>query len=454
MKNNLPLISKNTESTDPQFSLGSFSNPKIWALDMGFFDPAWVSYLEAECEEEKINESILNDINTTVQLVIQYSNNDNDIINDINIDNNLNVVVDSARSNKPNNNNNNNNNNQKLSPSQHPSPSIENNENDSFYISDSTQYTPKSLYKEPYVTYVFGNFEMQKNKKQNCERTNSTDSSSSRYTNQTSSSSVNNSYSNNNSYNNLNNISNISNNSHHGKHSNNSNNLNNNSHNNLLPRVNSFLIPGLGPGSMQKQNSNEDLNMGNMGRKKSPERGLHRSNSNNNNNNSHSHINHSSSSSHPNNSHSNNNGHNNNHNSSNNNGNSRVSHGLNIDTSQPLPGRKGSFATRDSSSNLQNQGLGPGHGQSHSPTQGQGQGKNSVSNSDQGQGQGGGKSSGSNVDNTMSTDYYSLIMMSPDLTSEVPGGEFVHWVRTYNSFLVLFLLYFYFCFRQLSISLF
>lgn len=51
MKNNFKIMKTKADLNEPLKNLGSFSNPKIWAQEMGFYDPAWVvSFFAQSCE--------------------------------------------------------------------------------------------------------------------------------------------------------------------------------------------------------------------------------------------------------------------------------------------------------------------------------------------------------------------------------------------------------------------
>ena len=51
MKNNFKIMKTKADLNEPLKNLGSFSNPKIWAQEMGFFNPAWVvSFYAQSCE--------------------------------------------------------------------------------------------------------------------------------------------------------------------------------------------------------------------------------------------------------------------------------------------------------------------------------------------------------------------------------------------------------------------
>ena len=51
MKNNFKIMKSKADLNEPLKSLGAFSNPKIWAQEMGFYNPAWVVSFYAASRE-------------------------------------------------------------------------------------------------------------------------------------------------------------------------------------------------------------------------------------------------------------------------------------------------------------------------------------------------------------------------------------------------------------------
>jgi hypothetical protein len=68
MKNNFKIMKTKADLNEPLKNLGSFSNPKSWAQEMGFYNPAWVVSFHAQsCEVPESKGS-----DPTVHLIIHF----------------------------------------------------------------------------------------------------------------------------------------------------------------------------------------------------------------------------------------------------------------------------------------------------------------------------------------------------------------------------------------------
>ena len=139
MRNNLPLLNKNHHLTDTyhseQVKANPFSIPKIWAQEMGFFDPAFVDTFEAECKEFKEEEEPVDGDKAELIISIEYRYSLEE--------------VDSSNCNSCNCDGNNNKKSNKDA----------NQEDLVFLVSDDFIYSPKFLKTEPVVKYLFGKYE-------------------------------------------------------------------------------------------------------------------------------------------------------------------------------------------------------------------------------------------------------------------------------------------------------
>ena len=148
MKNNLPLQHEKHHHADnfhsEQIKAKPFTNPKTWANEMGFFDPAWVDTLEAESQEFQNNEDLVTDDVFNIMVSIQYNychdeddssiqrneGSDYDDYNKINSEDNQAAVKEDI----------------------------------TFLLSNDVIYSPKFLRNEPTVKYTFGHYDSIKDK--------------------------------------------------------------------------------------------------------------------------------------------------------------------------------------------------------------------------------------------------------------------------------------------------
>jgi hypothetical protein len=76
MKNNFKIMKTKADLNEPLKNLGSFSNPKNWAQEMGFYNPAWVaSFYAQSCEVPESKGS-----DPTVHLIIHFKSHNSKYI--------------------------------------------------------------------------------------------------------------------------------------------------------------------------------------------------------------------------------------------------------------------------------------------------------------------------------------------------------------------------------------
>ena len=143
MKNNLPLQHEKHYHADSfhteQLKAEPFSNPKAWAVEKGFFDPAWVDTLEAEPDEHQNDRDLPSGdmLDLMVSIQYNYSHDENDDRS------HKNEGSDYDDYNKMNSEDN----------------KSASKEDMTFLLTNDVIYSPKFLRNEPTVRYAFGYYE-------------------------------------------------------------------------------------------------------------------------------------------------------------------------------------------------------------------------------------------------------------------------------------------------------